>query len=70
MNTLYYSAEYDTAMYLWQRFHIFDEMKRHNCNFMVLNPLNYFSVEKTDEDLILKIRSGKYDVFLTPNIGA
>lgn len=67
MKILYYFKELDTPMYQWQRFHIFDELKQHNCEIEVFNPLKYSSIDEANERLLQYIKINKYDLFMTPH---
>lgn len=67
MKILYYFKELDTPMYQWQRFHIFDELKQHNCKIEVFNPLKYSSIDEANEKLLQYIKINKYDLFMTPH---
>lgn len=66
MEILYYFKEKNVFMDLWQRVHIFDELKRHNCNITVFNPLKYQSMDDANENLILYIKKNRFDLFMTP----
>lgn len=67
MKILYYFTEYQTAMFQWQRFHIFDELERHDCSITVFNPLEYQSKEEANELVLQELKTSSYDLFLTPH---
>lgn len=68
MQILYYFKEKETLMDKWQRFHIFDELERHNCHITVFNPLNYSSVNEANEVFCSFInKNNSYDLFMTPH---
>ncbi|MFJ5717806.1 glycosyltransferase [Neobacillus sp. NPDC093127] len=67
MKILYYFKERDTMMYQWQRVHIFDELKRHDCNIEVFNPLVFDNIEEANEKLMQHIQNNHYDLFMTPH---
>lgn len=67
MEIIYYFKEKNTLMDKWQTYHIFDELKRHNINVTVFNPLKYNSLEESNEKLINHIKTKKYDLFMTPH---
>ena len=51
----------------WQRYHIFDELEKHNCNITVFNPLEYTSIDEANKLLGQFIDKNKYDLFMTPH---
>lgn len=66
MKILYYFPEEDTNMYRWQRVHFFDELSRYDIEFETFNPLVICrSWEEANEQLLKKIRNGKFDLFFT-----
>lgn len=67
MKILYYFKELPIPMYQWQRFHIFDELKIHECYVDVFNPLDYDTIEIANYKLIEYIKKNKYDLFMTPH---
>lgn len=67
MKILYYFTEYQTPMFQWQRIHIFDELAHHDCSISVLNPLDYESVDKANDELLQELKDHSYDLFLTPH---
>ena len=67
MEIIYFFKEKDTLMDKWQAYHIFDELKRYNINVTVFNPLNYGSVDESNQELIKLIGTTKYDLFMTPH---
>lgn len=54
-------------MYLWQRYHIIDDMHRHGCNVEIFNPLKYNSTEQANEALINLVERAPFDLFMTPH---
>lgn len=52
-------------MFQWQRYHIIDEMKRHDCQIEIISPLAYNTIELANEEIISKMSSGNYDMFMT-----
>ena len=67
MRILYYFKELQTPMYQWQRFHIFNELERHDCHIQVFNPLNYNSTDEANEHLLTHLNKTQYDLFMTPH---
>ncbi len=67
MNILYYFKELNTPMYQWQRIHIFDELKHHDCQIEVFNPLQYSNSDEANECLEEYIKNNKIDLFMTPH---
>lgn len=67
MRILYYFKEQDTPMYQWQRIHILNELKYHDCKIHIFNPLNYKCIEDANENLLLHLSENKYDLFMTPH---
>lgn len=67
MKILYYFYELDTHMYLWQRNHFIDELKRHDIEFITFNPAKYESMERANEEFIdfAKSLKGQIDLFLS-----
>ena len=52
-------------MFQWQKYHIFDEMKQHNCFFEIIDPSDFSSVKEANEEIFNKLKSGNYDLFMT-----
>lgn len=69
MNILYFFKNYDTMMFQWQKYHIIDELKEHNCNIDIISPLQFNTIEQANEAALKQIRNGKYDLFLTCHNG-
>lgn len=67
MEILYYFKEEQTPMYQWQRYHIFDELKKYGVSITVFNPLEHFSKDNANESLISCIKKNKIDLFMTPH---
>ena len=67
INILYFFKERETPMYLWQRYHIIDDLQRHGCRVTIFNPLKFDSVEHANESLIKEIETVPYDLFMTPH---
>lgn len=67
MRILYYFKEKDRMMDKWQRYHIFNELERHNCYITVYNPLEYSTVEEANDRLIEFIDKYPFDLFMTPH---
>jgi len=65
MNILYYYPNYDTYMFQWQKYHIFNELQEHNIQFEIINPLLYSSIEEANNEIIKKIKTGKYQLFMS-----
>lgn len=65
MRILYYFSETANYMEAWQRSHIFDELKRHHIFVDVFNPLEFHSIEEANDALIMRVRDGVYDLFMT-----
>lgn len=66
MELLYYFAEQNDWMFLWQRYQIFPDLERIGCHVTVVNPLHYEDAESANEALRQYIRENKVDVFMTP----
>ena len=67
MRILYYFTDYPTAMFQWQKYHIFDEMERHDCHIVVFSPLEYKTKDEANEALIKELKQRHYDLFMTPH---
>jgi len=67
MRILYYFKEKNILMDKWQRFHIFDELERHDCHIVVFNPLKYETIEEANEELLDYIKNNNFDLFMTPH---
>ena len=67
MKILYYFRERPSAMYLWQRFHIFDELLRKNISIQVFNPEDYPTIEVANSALLTVVKRGRFDLFMTPH---
>lgn len=66
MKILYYFRELNTPMYWWQRIHIFDELKRYGHIIITFNPLDFFSPEEANENVLRYIKKNPdFDLFLT-----
>lgn len=65
MKILYYFPEYDTPMFQWQRFHIIDELSRHNVQFETFNPLVYSGPDEANERFVSRIKKGGFDLLLS-----
>lgn len=65
MRILYYFADYSSAMYNWQHYHIIDELNHHNCIIEIFDLTKYEKIDEANEELILKLKSGNYDLFMT-----
>lgn len=66
IKVLYFFREDETYMTQWQRVHILDELKHHDVDIVILNPLNYKTLHQANEALIemLKLNKGSYDLFM------
>lgn len=67
MNILYYHKDYDTPMYQWQHIHIIDELKHHDCNIHVFNPLRYNCNDEANKALLNHVKKTSPDLFMTPH---
>ena len=65
MKILYLFANYDSMMFQWQKYHIFDEMAEHDCIFDVISPSSFKNIEQLNDTIISRIKSNHYDVFFT-----
>lgn len=65
MKILYFFAQYDTPMYLWQNTHIVDELKHHGIDIEVFNPLHFENLEQANEEVLTHLKKRKYDLFMT-----
>ena len=65
MNILYFFLNYQTNMFQWQKYHIVDEMAKHGVQIEICSPLEYESTELANQELLKKIMSGRYDLFMT-----
>lgn len=66
MNILYYFKDYESFMSKWQYIHIIDELEHHGHHVTVYNPLNYTTIEESNDKLVPFIKSSviKFDLFL------
>lgn len=67
MTILYYFTDYQTPMYQWQHIHIIDELKAHDCNITVFDPLGYENADRANEAVLDYLKSHKIDLFMTPH---
>lgn len=65
MKILYYFRDIDSLMFQWQKYHIVDEMSRHQCIIDILSPTDFTSYEQANEAIIHRVKNDKYDVFMT-----
>lgn len=65
MRILYLFANHNSMMYQWQKYHIFDEMKLHDCIIDIISPSNFENIEQLNDAIIKRIKSNHYDIFLT-----
>ena len=65
MQVLYYFQDINTMIYQWQKYHIVDEMEKHNCFITILSPTYYGSVEQSNEAIVTAIKTNHYDLFMT-----
>lgn len=65
MKILYFFAQYETPMYLWQNTHIVDELMHYGIAVEVFNPLCYETIEQANESARKAIKQGGYDIFMT-----
>ena len=65
MKILYLFANYDSMMFQWQKYHIFDEMAEHDCIFDVISPSSFERIEQLNDKIITKIKANHYDIFFT-----
>lgn len=65
MKILYYWKYKDTPMFQWQKFHIFDDLILNGISIEVFNPLGYKTLEEANEALLNRIKSNRYDLFMT-----
>ncbi len=65
LSILYYFKEYDTPMFQWQRYHIFNDLKSHGWKIKVFNPLDYPSMPQANAELINVAKKGVFDLFFT-----
>lgn len=65
MKVLYYFRKLNTPMYMWQIYHIVDELAHYNCTIDVFNPGEFDSVDEANEKVLNKVQNIKYDLFMT-----
>jgi hypothetical protein len=65
MKILYYHCERNTPMYRWQHDHIMDELRPYDIQIDTLNPLLCASMDEANENLIARLQSEPYDLFMT-----
>ena len=63
---LYYFHETDDIMIKWQRIHIFDELKHHNCEIKVCDPSSFENINDANEKILNEIDLYKPHLFMTP----
>jgi len=66
MKILYYFEDKNTFMDKWQKVHIFDELEKHDCHFIIFSPLKFVTIDEANEKLIKCIDYEKFDLFMTP----
>ena len=65
MKILYYFRNLGTAMYMWQVYHIVDELAHYDCTVDIFNPSDYESLDQANEQLLKKVKTEKVDLFMT-----
>lgn len=65
MKILYYFRNLGTAMYMWQVYHIVDELAHYNCEVEVFNPKDFETIDEANERLLKKVREERIDLFMT-----
>lgn len=56
---------YNGPMYEWQKVHIFNELKEHSIDIKLINPLEYDSKESLNKAIMLEVKTGDYQLFMT-----
>jgi hypothetical protein len=67
MKILYFLKDNTSLMYKWQHVHIFEELERHGCSIIVFNPLHFNSYDDANEELVIRMKREKFDLFMTPH---
>lgn len=52
-------------MYMWQVYHIVDELAHYDCTVDIFNPSDYESLDQANEQLLKKVKTEKVDLFMT-----
>ena len=65
LKILYYFRNLGTAMYMWQVYHIVDELAHYDCVVDVFNPNDYETLDEANNQILKKLRDGSYDLFMT-----
>lgn len=65
MKILYYFADYGTNMEQWQYIHFIDELKHHNVEIDVFNPVSFETLDIANAALVGKLKADcSYDLFM------
>ena len=67
MKILYFFKYQETPMFQWQVNHIVNELSTHDIEVEIFNPLEQPSVDLANELLLNKLRTERYDMFMTPH---
>lgn len=65
MKILYYFRNLGTAMYMWQIYHIVDELSHYDCIVDVFNPDDFESLDDANDRVLHKLKNEHYDLFMT-----
>lgn len=66
MKILYYFADYGTNMEQWQYIHFIDELKHHNVEIDVFNPVSFETLDIANAALVGKLKADcSYDLFMS-----
>lgn len=65
MKILYYFRNLGTAMYMWQIYHIVDELAHYDCIVDIFNSDNFESLDEANDQVLKKLREEPYDLFMT-----
>lgn len=69
MKILYFYACEESMMFQWQNIHIVNEMKHHNHEIQIFNPLSYKTLDEANDEVIKVLMSSKYDLFMSCHHG-
>lgn len=52
-------------MFQWQKFHIFSELSKHGIHITLFNPLEFESIDESNEMVLKRIKEEQFDLFMT-----
>lgn len=67
MRILYYCDNNGSLMHMWQQYHFYHELNRHDVEIVQFNPLEYPDSVSANLELLNEIFNNEYHLFMTPH---